>query len=42
MAVAQKTGIPKWVARSVSANMEQNPRSAPPVENFEPHPGGFP
>ena len=30
MAVAQKTGIPKWVAL-VSGNMDQNLRFAPPV-----------
>ena len=34
MAVAQKTGIPKWVAL-VSGNMDQNLRFAPPVL-FEP------
>ena len=31
MAVAQKTGIPKWVARSVSGNMVPKTGLAPPV-----------
>ena len=39
MAVAQQTGIPKWVTL-VSGNMDQNLRFAAPVENFEPHPNG--
>ena len=30
MAVAQKAGIPKWVAL-VSGNMDENPRFAPPI-----------
>ena len=36
MVVAQKTGIPKWLAL-VSGNMDQNLRFALLV-NFEPHP----
>ena len=31
LAVAQKTGIPKWLAL-VSGNMDQNLRCAPPVQ----------
>ena len=36
MAVAQKIGMPKWVAL-VSGHMDQNLRNPPPF-NFEPHP----
>ena len=38
MAVAQKTGIPKWVARSVSGNMDFKTRGLPLLFDFEPNP----
>ena len=40
MAVAPTAGIPKWVARSGSGNMDQPLRFALRSFNFEPHPNG--